>query len=118
MSPNRIPEGPGGSPERHGSISETVPPGWNLTSIVCDDTDSTGDLDTETATFSDGNSSGDLNTGTATFNVEPGESVTCVFTNTPQTPPALPPWGLALLALLLAATGLAAARAAGGRGLG
>ena len=44
--------------------AETVPTGWVLTSIVCDDA----------------NSSGAANT--ATFNVEPGETVTCVFTNT------------------------------------
>ena len=46
--------------------TETVPAGWDLTSIVCDDTDS----------------SGDTGTGIATFVVDPGETVTCVFTNT------------------------------------
>ncbi len=46
--------------------TETVPAGWELTSIVCDD----------------GNSSGVTATGVATFNVEPGETVTCTFTNT------------------------------------
>ena len=45
--------------------TETVPPGWRLTSIVCDDN----------------NSSGDILSGTVTFNVDPGEIVTCVFTN-------------------------------------
>nr|WP_274388153.1 prealbumin-like fold domain-containing protein [Salsipaludibacter albus] len=40
--------------------------GWDLTSLVCDD----------------GNSSGDVETATATFNVEAGENVTCTFTNT------------------------------------
>ena len=46
--------------------TETVPTGWVLTSITCDDA----------------NSSGVTGTGVATFNVEPGEEVTCVFTNT------------------------------------
>ncbi|MBL7187982.1 MAG: tandem-95 repeat protein [Phycisphaerae bacterium] len=45
---------------------ETVPAGWNLTSIVLDDD----------------NSSGDMSDGTATFRVEAGETVTAVFTNT------------------------------------
>ncbi len=40
--------------------------GWDLTSIDCDD----------------GDSSGDVATRTATFNVDPGELVTCVFTST------------------------------------
>jgi hypothetical protein len=47
---------------------ETVPAGWDLTSIVCDDS----------------NSSGDVGTGTATFRLEAGETVTCIFTNTQQ----------------------------------
>jgi hypothetical protein len=46
--------------------TETVPAGWALTDITCDDADS----------------SGDLGSGTATFVVGAGESVTCVFTNT------------------------------------
>ena len=47
-------------------ISETVPAGWELTDISCDDDDSTGD------------------TGAATALIElaPGEDVTCTFTNT------------------------------------
>ncbi len=48
------------------SVSETVPAGWDLTSIACDDTDSTGDVAS----------------ATATFHVSPGETVTCTFTNT------------------------------------
>ncbi len=54
---------------------ETVPAGWNLTSIACDD----------------GNSSGDVSTGTATFILEAGETIICVFTNTQtdNTPPTL-----------------------------
>ena len=46
--------------------TETVPDGWTLTSIVCDDSDSTG------AT----------GTGIASFVVAAGETVRCVFTNT------------------------------------
>jgi hypothetical protein len=46
--------------------TELVPAGWDLVSIECDDENSSG--------------SGD----TATFNVEPGEIVTCVFTNVKQ----------------------------------
>jgi len=48
------------------SITETVPDGWNLTDISCDDDDSSGDLGTDTASYE----------------VAPGETVTCVFTNT------------------------------------
>jgi hypothetical protein len=46
--------------------TETVPPGWDLTSIVCNDTDS----------------SGDTGTGTATFDLDAGEVVKCTFTDT------------------------------------
>ncbi len=46
--------------------TETVPQGWDLTAIDC----------------SDGNSSGDLNEAEATFQLEAGETVTCIFTNT------------------------------------
>ena len=46
--------------------TETVPDGWDLTDITCDD----------------GDSSGDTATGEASFEVDPGEDVTCVFTNT------------------------------------
>jgi hypothetical protein len=42
-----------------------VPAGWTLTDITCDDTDS----------------SGDTATGVASFEVDPGETVRCVFTN-------------------------------------
>jgi hypothetical protein len=45
--------------------TETVPPGWKLTSISCDD----------------GNSVGDLDAKKATFNLEAGETVKCTFTN-------------------------------------
>ncbi|HVL98614.1 MAG TPA: hypothetical protein VM324_04910 [Egibacteraceae bacterium] len=45
--------------------SETVPAGWDLVSIQCDDANSTGAV----------------NTATATFRVEPGETVKCTFTN-------------------------------------
>ncbi|OGM87387.1 hypothetical protein A2616_01265 [Candidatus Woesebacteria bacterium RIFOXYD1_FULL_33_11] len=46
--------------------TEVLPVGWDLTSIVCDDVNSTGDI----------------NTGVATFRVESGENVKCTFTNT------------------------------------
>ena len=46
--------------------TETVPAGWDLTDISCDDQNSTGDT----------------MTGQATFEVEPGETVTCTFENT------------------------------------
>jgi uncharacterized repeat protein (TIGR01451 family) len=63
----------------NGTISANVAPGayssvedakagWSLTSISCDD----------------GNSSGSVGTRTANFNVEAGETVTCTFTNTKQ----------------------------------
>ena len=48
------------------SSSETVPAGWSLTDISCDDDDS----------------SGNIGTATASFNVAAGETVTCTFTNT------------------------------------
>jgi hypothetical protein len=48
------------------TASEAAACGWDLTSIVCDD----------------GNSGGDVNTRTATFVVEAGETVKCTFANT------------------------------------
>ncbi len=48
------------------SSTEGAKTGWDLTSVVCDD----------------GNSTGDVPTRTASFNVESGETVTCTFTNT------------------------------------
>ncbi|MEM7052946.1 MAG: hypothetical protein AAF446_00215 [Pseudomonadota bacterium] len=48
------------------SATETLPAGWSLSSIVCDDTNSTGDV----------------GTATANFVLDPGETVTCVFNNT------------------------------------
>lgn len=47
-------------------VEEVVPEGWELTSIECDDD----------------NSSGNVETGIATFSVAAGETVKCVFTNT------------------------------------
>ncbi len=49
--------------------TETVPAGWVLTSIACDDA----------------NSSGNLGMARATFNLEAGETVTCTFTNAQPT---------------------------------
>lgn len=48
------------------SSTESVPAGWQLTDIVCSDTDSTGDL----------------GSATANFVLDAGEAVTCVFINT------------------------------------
>jgi len=55
------------------TVSESVPAGWTLTSIVCDDDDSSG--------------SGT----TATYVVDPGETVKCVFTNTKNPPTTTTP---------------------------
>ncbi|MCA1779947.1 MAG: ice-binding family protein, partial [Xanthomonadaceae bacterium] len=49
--------------------TEAVPAGWALTDIVCNDTDSTGDL----------------GTATANFVLDADETVTCVFINTEDT---------------------------------
>jgi len=48
------------------SLTESVPAGWELTDIICNDADSTGDI----------------GTATANFVLEAGETVTCVFINT------------------------------------
>lgn len=48
------------------SSTESVPAGWQLTDIVCSDTDSDGDL----------------GTATTNFVLDAGETVTCVFINT------------------------------------
>ncbi|MBU1188393.1 MAG: DUF3494 domain-containing protein [Gammaproteobacteria bacterium] len=53
------------SPGNYSSIESTLP-GWTLTSIVCDDSDS----------------SGDIGSATANFVLAAGETVTCVFINT------------------------------------
>ena len=50
------------------SSTETIPAGWALTSIVCSDSDS----------------SGNTTTGVASFVVAAGETVRCVFTNTQE----------------------------------
>ena len=47
------------------SSTETVPSGWSLFEIECNDSDSTGNI----------------GTATATFNVATDETVTCIFTN-------------------------------------
>ena len=49
-------------------VMETPTQGWDLTGITCDDSTS------DTPSTSNG--------ATATFNVDPGETVTCTFTNT------------------------------------
>jgi plastocyanin len=48
------------------TAQETVPSGWDLTSIVCDDANSTGSVSTKTATF----------------RVAAGETVKCTFKDT------------------------------------
>jgi hypothetical protein len=54
------------SPNTSYTVAETVPGGWDLTQIDCDD----------------GNSFGDISTGNATINLGAGEIVTCTFTDT------------------------------------
>ncbi len=56
------------------TVAETVPTGWRLTRIVCNDADSTSTADTPTG----------LSSSTATINVSAGETVVCTFTNTKQ----------------------------------
>lgn len=69
--------------------TEILPAGWDLTSIICDDANSTSNI----------------GTATATFNVEADEAVRCVFTNTQILPltaiPTLSIFGKAAMALLL-----------------
>jgi prealbumin domain-containing protein len=48
------------------STTESVPAGWKLTQISCDD----------------GGSSGDIATGTTTYHVAAGQTVTCTYTDT------------------------------------
>jgi hypothetical protein len=48
------------------TVREDVPPGWDLTAITCDDS----------------NSSGDLILAKAIYKIAPGERVQCLFTNT------------------------------------
>ncbi len=59
--------------------TEASQAGFELSGIVCDDGNSATP------------SSGDLATRTATFNLDPGETVTCTFTNTQLAPPPPPP---------------------------
>ncbi len=51
------------------TVTEGSTDGWDLTGIACDDGASTQP------------SSGNVSTKTATFNVDPGETVTCTYTN-------------------------------------
>jgi uncharacterized repeat protein (TIGR01451 family) len=55
------------------TFTEAAKAGWNLTGVSCDD----GQSATQ--------STGDVNGRTATFKVDPGENVTCTFTNTHET---------------------------------
>jgi LPXTG-motif cell wall-anchored protein len=52
------------------TVAEHASDGWELTDISCTDSDATGI-----------GSSSNLNERSATFNVDPGETVTCEFTN-------------------------------------
>lgn len=55
-------------------VTETVPAGWNLGSLVCEDPDSGTTVD--------------LASATATIDLDPGETVSCLFTDTETPPPA------------------------------
>ncbi|WP_432695481.1 prealbumin-like fold domain-containing protein [Marinobacterium sp. YM272] len=59
------------------SISETVPAGWDLTSLTCVDTDTEGTDSTGNVT----DPLGEGETGTASIYLDPGETVTCTFVN-------------------------------------
>jgi uncharacterized repeat protein (TIGR01451 family) len=59
------------------TVSETVPSGWDLTGIVCDDG---GSASPSTGDVPPAKSAGQ--TGTATYKADPGETVRCTFTNT------------------------------------
>jgi hypothetical protein len=47
------------------AVTETIPAGWRLTDIVCDDADTTWDVDT----------------ASALIDLDPGEEITCTFSN-------------------------------------
>lgn len=51
------------------TITESPLSGWRLTGITCDNAQSTGDV----------------NSSTATYNINPGQTVTCTFTNLKET---------------------------------
>lgn len=53
------------------SVTEAVPAGWDLTNLVCTE-----------AAGGDNGSSGDKNTRVASIDADPGETITCTFTNT------------------------------------
>ena len=54
------------------AVSEDTKTGWKLTDLACSDRAQADADDSNT----------DLGTRTATFDVQPGEPITCVFTNT------------------------------------
>jgi len=58
------------------TVTETVPSGWNLTSILCDDTDGVGDIANASATIT----------------VEAGESIQCTFFNAQEVTPVAKPY--------------------------
>jgi len=59
-------------------MSDLIPPG----TYTATEDDPTPEFDLTAILCDDGNSTGDVGTRTATFNVEAGETVTCTFTNT------------------------------------
>ncbi len=59
------------APGQYTSTETNPTPAFDLTGISCDDTTNGGQAST-----------GDTGTKTATFNLDPGETVTCTFTNT------------------------------------
>lgn len=58
------------------TVTETVTSGWNLTSITCDDA----------------NSSGDITSASAAITVEAGQSVKCTFVNAQEVTPVAKPY--------------------------
>jgi hypothetical protein len=74
------------------TVTETVPVGWNLSTLTCTDPTS--------------NSTGNVGTLTATINLAAGESVSCTFTdNLPPTAavaiPTLNEWGMIIFMVLV-----------------
>jgi hypothetical protein len=67
------------------AFSESQVPGWDMTDVDCDDSDSTGSTDPPAGSTTEA--------GTISFVVAPGEDVLCTVTNTqdkPQDPPPTP----------------------------
>jgi len=74
------------------TVTETVPVGWNLSTLTCTDPTS--------------NSTGDVGTLTATINLAAGESVSCTFTDNLESSstisvPTLSEWGMIIFMVLV-----------------